>query len=163
MNGREPFPGLTMRPVEPADADAVVAVFRALSPADRYRRFFSAVPDPAPLVLRHLAMADHRDHETFVVLDGDAVVAAASWDRRPGAGSDEAEVAVVVAEGWQRRGLGRSLIRAVSADAARHDVHAIVASVLTDNGPALRLAGRQRPDGVILNGTETEFRYAVAS
>jgi acetyltransferase len=162
MNGREPFPGLTMRAVDPADAAAVVEVFRGLSPADRYRRFFSAVPDPGPLVLRHLAMVDHRDHEAFVVLDCDEIVAVASWDRRPGAG-DEAEVAVVVTAAWQRRGLGRSLIRAVSADAARHDVHAIVASVLTDNGPALRLAGRQRPNDVRLNGTETEFRYAVAS
>ena len=69
MNGSQPFPELVLRPVEVGDADAIVATFRGLSDTSLYRRFFTLMPDPSPLVLKHLALVDHHDHEALVVLD----------------------------------------------------------------------------------------------
>ena len=71
MNGRLPFPELTLRVVDSSDLEAVIATYRGLSPQSMYRRFFTLMPDPAPLVQRQFSMLDHRDHEALVVLDGD--------------------------------------------------------------------------------------------
>src|SRR6476620_1771217 len=139
MNGREPFSELTMRVVDTLDTDAIVAAYRALSPRSIYRRFFTMTPDPEPLVHRTLALVDHRDHEALIVLDGDEVIGIAQWDRL-GCCPDQAEVAITIAEAWQRQGLGRVLIRALAGDAHRHGIEILTATVLADNRPALGLA-----------------------
>jgi ribosomal protein S18 acetylase RimI-like enzyme len=162
MNGRQPFPELVMRPVDPADVDAIVATHRRLSPQSIYRRFFTLMPDPASLVMHHLALVDHRDHEALVVLDGDQVVAVAQWDRAQ-EHPEEADVAIVVDEAWQHRGLGTALMRALAGDAHRHGVDTLTASVLSDNRAGFRLANHNRPAKVDIDGPEVSFRFDLAS
>jgi GNAT superfamily N-acetyltransferase len=96
------------------------------------------------------------------VLDGPTVVAIAQWDRsssRP----DEAEVAVLVAEEWQHRGLGRALVRATAGDALRHGVRTLLATVLTENRDGRGLARRQQPTAGELDGPQTNYRFDLAS
>jgi GNAT superfamily N-acetyltransferase len=162
VNGREPFPDLVMRPVDGADLDDIVSALRRLSPRSLYQRFFTAPPDPTRMVTTHLALVDHRDHEAFVVLDGPTVVAMAQWDRSS-ADPNEAEVAVLVAEEWQHRGLGRALVRATAGDAYRHGVQTLVATVLTENRDGRTLARRQQPTSVELDGPQTNYRFDLAS
>ena len=162
MNGRPPFPDLVLRAVTPEDLDALVATHRRLSPETIYRRFFTLTPDPAPLVRRHLGLVDHEDHEALVVLDGDRIVAVAQWDRARDH-PDEADVAVVVEDAWQHRGLGTALVRALAGDAHRHGIGVLTAGVLSDNRAGLGLATRQRPAQVDLDGPETSFRFDLAS
>ena len=162
MNGRQPFSDLVMRTVTPNDADAIVAAHRRLSPQSLYRRFFTMTPDPSPLVRRHLALVDHRDHEALVVLDGTQVVAVAQWDRLQGS-PGEAEVAIVVDDAWQHRGLGSALMRALVGDAHRHGVDTISASVLSDNRAGFRLANHNGPAAVEIDGPEATFRFDLAS
>jgi GNAT superfamily N-acetyltransferase len=162
MNGREPFPDLVMRPVAGSDLDDIVDALRHLSSRSLYQRYFTAPPDPTRMVTTHLALVDHRDHEAFVVLDGPTVVAIAQWDRsssRP----DEAEVAVLVAEKWRHRGLGRALVRATAGDALRHGVRTLLATVLTANRDGRGLARRQQPTAVELDGPQTNYRFDLAS
>jgi GNAT superfamily N-acetyltransferase len=161
MNGRPPFPELVVRPIESGDADAIVATFRGLSDTSLYRRFFTLMPDPAPLVLKHLALVDHHDHEALVVLDRGRVVAVAHWDRSPRL-VDEAEIAITVDDAWQRRGLGTALVRALAASARPHGITTLTANTLTENRPALRLAQRHRPDEVQVDGPEAQFRFTLA-
>ena len=162
MNGRAPFPDLVLRPMTAEDMDAVVAAYRELSPQSVYRRFFTLIADPAPLVRRQLAIVDHRDHEVLVVLDGGSIVAVAQWDR---AREDptRADVAVVVVDSWQHRGLGSVLMRALAGDAHRHGVAVLTADVLSDNPAGLGLAARQHPARVDMAGPETAFRFDLAS
>jgi acetyltransferase len=162
MNGREPFPDLTLRVVDNRDVDAIVAAYRGLSPQSLYRRFFTLMPDPAPLVERHLSLVDHRDHEALVVLDGDSVVGIAHWDRA-GCCPDEAEIAITIAEGWQHKGLGRVLIRALAGDAHRHGIDTLTATVLSDNRPALGLAAQNKPSDFALEGPEAHLVFKTAS
>lgn len=160
MNGREPFSDLTLRVVDADDIDAVVAAFKTLSPQTIYRRFFSMTPDPTPLVVRHLSLVDHRDHEALVVLDGDEVVGIGQWDRLDG--SDAAEIAITIVDPWQRRGLGRVLVRALAGDAHRHGIDTLTATVLSDNRPALGLAAMHRP-AVAVDGPEAHLTFRTAS
>jgi len=162
MNGRDPFPDLTMRPVTSDDAGAIVAAFRSLSPQSIYRRFFSVTPDPGPLVERHLRLVDHHDHEALVVLDGDDVVGVAQWDRVDGR-ADRAEISITIVDPWQRRGLGRVLARALAGNARRHGIDALVATVLVDNRAALGLAVAAGPARVKVAGPEAYLVFDLAS
>jgi len=162
MNGRDPFPDLVLRPADTTDLGAIAAAYRSLSRESLYHRFFTLLPDPTPLVAHHLAIVDHEDHEALLVLDRDEVVAVAQWDRlrdRP----DEAEIAVAVAEAWQRRGLGRALVRALAGDAHRHGITALNADVLTENRAAAGLAHSQRPAETGVDGSETRYVFPLAS
>ena len=106
---------------------------------------------------------DHGDHEALAVLDGDEILALASWDR-PAHGSDDAEIAVLVEDAWQHKGLGRSLVRMLTAEAARRGITVINATVLADNHPARHLAATVgRPYSVVMDGPETFYSFRVAS
>src|SRR5829696_1288986 len=99
---------VSIRPIEPGDRQALVDAFHRLSPETRYRRFFGPVKELPPRVVDQLTQVDHDDHEALVALDdAGAIVAVARYVRTaPG----EAEPAVVVADDWQRRGLGGRLL-----------------------------------------------------
>ena len=162
MNGRQPLPELVLRPVEAHDLEPIANAYRGLSRQSLYQRFFTLMPDPTPLVAHHLALVDHEDHEAFLVLDGDEVVGVAQWDRRRDH-PDEAEVAVTVADAWQRHGLGRALVRVLAGDAFRHGITALTADVLTDNRAAAGLAHSQRPASTGVDGPETRYVFPLAS
>ena len=90
-------------------------------------------------------------------------LALASWDR-PAHGSDDAEIAVLVEDAWQHKGLGRALVRMLSAEAARRGIAVINATVLAENHPARHLATSvARPDSVLMDGPETFYTFSVAS
>jgi RimJ/RimL family protein N-acetyltransferase len=162
MNGRDPFPDLVLRPVVPADVVGLVASLARSSQESRYWRFFTPVPDPAPFVRRLVQSLDGHDHAALVVLDGERVIALAQWDR-----SDDdagaAEVAITVEDAWQRRGLGKVLIRALAGDAHRHGIGTLTASVLAENHAARQLASRLAPASVTYDGSATRYTYALAS
>jgi L-amino acid N-acyltransferase YncA len=162
MNGREPFPGLEMRPVEPSDAEAVTRMYRQLTDEHLYFRFWTLMPDPGPMVRSHLRLVDGRDHGGLIALDGDDVVGLAQWDRLRDDHST-AEISVVVDEAWQHRGLGRALTRAAAGDASRHAVGSVVARVLGTNHAAKGLASGQAPLAIEHDGTETLYSYQLAS
>jgi GNAT superfamily N-acetyltransferase len=148
--------------VEADDAERVRRLFDRLSPESIYRRFFTLFPAPPAAVLRHLTAVDHGDHEALVVLDGDEILALASWDR-PVHASAEAEIAVLVEDAWQHKGLGRALVRMLTAEASRQGISVINATVLADNHPARHLAATvARPDSVVIDGPETFYSYKVA-
>jgi GNAT superfamily N-acetyltransferase len=163
MNGRDPFPTLKVRPVEEGDTDRVRRLFQRLSPESIYRRFFTLFPAPPAGILRRLTVVDHRDHEALAVLDADEIVAIASWDR-PAHAAAEAEIAVLVEDAWQHRGLGRALVRMLTGEAARSGIAVLNATVLSDNHPARHLAATiAHPDSVELDGPETFYTFSLAS
>jgi GNAT superfamily N-acetyltransferase len=162
VNGREPFADLVMRPVEERDVEAIVAMFRRLSPQSLYFRFMTLMPDPTRFVVDHVARVDGYDHGALVVLDGADAVAVAQWDRTRGH-PDDAEMAITIDDPWQHRGLGRALARVVAGEAHRHGVVTLTAHVLSENQAARGLALRQGPSRSALDGTETSFTYQLAS
>jgi GNAT superfamily N-acetyltransferase len=162
MNGRDPFPDLGVRPVQADDAARVRRLFERLSPESIYRRFFTLFPAPPASVLRRLTVIDHRDHEALAVLDGDEIVALASWDR-PAHTADEAEIAILVEDAWQHRGMGGALMRMLTGEAARRGISVLNATVLADNHPARHLAAVAHPATVVLDGPETFYTFSLAS
>ena len=138
---------LTVRPIEPEDAERLHRMFFRLSPTTVYKRFFSPIQDPSPALLERLSSVDHVCREALVALDGDEIVAVARYDSE--CGTHTAEIAVTVEDEWQHRGVGRKLARRLALLALDHGLDQFSAIVLPDNRDALGLLRSLSPDAHI--------------
>lgn len=138
---------VTIRLIRAADAYSVLRLFDRLSPESIYHRFFSPMPQPRRAALLHLAGLDSQFHEAMVAeIDGE-IVGVARYDGRPG--EDDAEVAVIVDDAWQDRGLGTRLLHQLARVGARRGLVAFRAVVLGENRRALPFLRRLSPDADI--------------
>lgn len=123
---------VTVRSVRPSDRDAMRAAFGALSAETRYRRFHAHVSELPGASWSYLTQVDGHHHVALVALLGGRIVGVARFIRlapRP----ERAEIAFVIADLLQRRGLGR-VLRAALLDRARAlGVTSFQASVLPDS------------------------------
>lgn len=126
-----------LRPIQPADADALVAFHMTLSTRTRYLRFFSAYPRIPERDLHRFTHVDHHDRVALIALLGDEIIAVGRYDREPG--TNEAEVAFVVADAHQGRGIGSALLEHLAAAAREVGITRFTAVVLAENGSMLRV------------------------
>jgi drug/metabolite transporter (DMT)-like permease len=148
-DGRE----VLIRPIRPADLDALKRFFIALSPATSRLRFHATVKELPERLLREFTKPDQRQHIGLIAeAHGRAanetplLVAEARFIRH--AGSDEAEFALVVADGWRRIGLGSSLTRTLLHHARLTGVQRLCGDALVDNDVFqrfMRSVGASRP------------------
>ena len=132
-----------LRPIVPEDAPRLVALYDRLSLDTRYHRFFSAMRRLPPDWARFLASVDHRTRLALVVEapgDPEALIAVARYE--PGGAPDTAEVAFVVQDGWQDRGLGTILFQRLLDAARANGIRRFRAWVLADNRRMLDLIAR---------------------
>jgi acyl-CoA synthetase (NDP forming)/RimJ/RimL family protein N-acetyltransferase len=145
-----------LRPIRPDDADRIVALHSRFSERTRYLRYFSAYPRIPQRDLDRFVNVDHHDREAFVVEHGDDELIAVGRYERLGAGSHQAEVAFVVEDAHQGRGIGSVLIEHLVAAASQEGITEFEADVLPVNQTMLRVfvaAGfrieREFADGVV--------------
>jgi GNAT superfamily N-acetyltransferase len=137
--------GITVRPVEADDVDRLRRLFYRLSPQTVYLRFFQPVKAPSERTLRYLAGVDHVDRQALAAVDdAGEIVAVARYDRSRD-DTTKAEMAIVVEDDWQARGLGRMLLRQLGKEAWRNGVTTLTASVLGENRRMLHLAHALAP------------------
>ena len=129
--------------LERSDGEALRRLFFRLSPTTRYRRFHSPIVRPEQAQPDRLLDIDHHDREAVIAVLDDEIVGVARYARH--AGSDSAEVAVVVADGWQRQGLATRMCSALSELAAAEGVRQFTLSMQSDNPAVLRLVRRLYP------------------
>jgi acyl-CoA synthetase (NDP forming)/RimJ/RimL family protein N-acetyltransferase len=144
-----------LRPIEPEDAEQIVAMHARFSERTRYLRYFSPYPRIPERDLHRFTHVDHHDREAIVVAAGDRLIAVGRYDRL-GPGSDDAEVAFVVEDAHQGRGIGSILLEHLVASAREDGLRRFVAEVLPANGAMLRVfadagfqVARQYEDGVV--------------
>jgi GNAT superfamily N-acetyltransferase len=126
---------VTLVPMGPADAERLVRFHSGLSPETVYRRFFSFHPELSADELYRFTHVDHRDREAIVASDGTEIVAVARFDREED--RTVAEVAFVVADPWQGRGLGSLLFGRLADRARKVGVTRFVADTLPENSRML--------------------------
>ncbi|WP_320064616.1 GNAT family N-acetyltransferase [Micromonospora sp. RTGN7] len=146
---------VALRPIRPDDAPGIVAMHARFSERTRYLRYFSPYPRIPERDLRRFVVVDHRDREAFVVLAADRIVAVGRYERL-GPEAPEAEVAFVVEDAYQGRGIGSVLLEHLADAARRTGIVHFVAEVLPANGAMLRVFAdfgyqvqRQYADGVV--------------
>jgi len=139
---------VTIRPVLPQDAALQQAFVRALSPATRFRRFHGPVNELPESTLRYMTEVDYASHLALLATTVDASqreiqVAEARWVRRePPDATDVADFALVVADDWQRAGLGARLLGFLADSAAAQGIRRLSGDVLADNEEMRRLLKR---------------------
>jgi len=138
--GTSGCPGLAR--LEPTDTEAVARLFDRLSPESLYRRFFSPISRLDHFTSSVLRV-DRLEREAVAAVEDGEIVGIAQYSRRQGA--DEAELAILVADGWQRQGLGTRMVAALAHTAFDHGVRAFAVDVQGDNYGALRLLHRVAP------------------
>ncbi|MEV4276235.1 bifunctional acetate--CoA ligase family protein/GNAT family N-acetyltransferase [Actinoplanes xinjiangensis] len=144
-----------LRRIRPEDAPAIVDFHSRMSDRTRYLRYFSPYPRIPERDLQRFVNVDHRDREAFVTLADGRITAVGRYERL-GPDSPEAEVAFVVEDALQGRGIGSVLLEHL-ADAARENgITRFVAEVLPENNGMLRVFGdtgyqvqRRYADGVV--------------
>ena len=133
---------LQLRQLQAADAERLRRFGGRLSPQTVYRRFLNPVPT-CEWLLPRLLDVDHWDREAIVALAGDEIVAVARYGRTPG--QPAADVAVVVADDWQHRGLGRLLLRRLARLARRRGIRAFTGTIGGENRAAQGLVRTLAP------------------
>lgn len=133
---------LYLRPVLPGDTKRISEGAVEFSNETLYRRFQS-VRSPTKTLMRYLFEVDYRDHFVFVLTEGadGPVVADARFvrdERQP----EEAEIAFIVGDAYQGRGIGTFLMRAISVAAHDDGVRRFTARVLSDNMPMRAILDR---------------------
>ncbi|GAA0435508.1 GNAT family N-acetyltransferase [Actinoplanes capillaceus] len=144
-----------LRRIRPEDAPAIVDFHSRMSDRTRYLRYFSPYPRIPERDLQRFVNVDHRDREAFVTVADGRITAVGRYERL-GPDSPEAEVAFVVEDALQGRGIGSVLLEHLADAAREHGITRFVAEVLPENSGMLRVFGdtgyqvqRRYADGVV--------------
>ncbi|WP_424185180.1 GNAT family N-acetyltransferase [Actinokineospora sp. G85] len=126
-----------LRPILPSDAEVLRAFHGRLSQRTRYLRYFGPYPRIPDRDLRRFSTVDHDRRVAFVALLGDEIIAVGRYEGMPDGRS--AEVAFVVEDDHQGRGLGSILLEHLAAAARECGVGRFEAEVLSDNAQMVRV------------------------
>ncbi|MBF6212725.1 GNAT family N-acetyltransferase [Nocardia puris] len=122
-----------LRPVTPEDAERIQEFHRALSERTRYLRYFGPYPRISPKDLYRTTHLDYHDRVGLVVELGESIIAVGRYELLDRTGPRAAEVAFVVADEHQGRGLGSILLEHLAGAAAENKIETFVADVLAEN------------------------------
>ncbi|HTZ45405.1 MAG TPA: GNAT family N-acetyltransferase [Jatrophihabitans sp.] len=151
-----------LRPITPDDAEALVRFHAGLSVRTRYLRYFSAYPT---IPQRDLIRFSHVDHVHRVALAGwlgGEIIAVGRFDRLPD--GETAEVAFVVADAHQGRGIGSVLLEHLVEIGRELRVRRFEAVVLAENRTMMRVfldAGFEATRR--LEGSEVSLEFEIAA
>ena len=154
---------VSVRQLRPKDAPALAAAVERLSALSRYRRFHSAAPRLTDQMIKYLTDVDHHDHEALVAVQpgtGGIIIGVARFIRDP-AHPDTAEVAVVVTDSWQRRGVGTLLLRRLARRASDEGIRFVTGNILAENHPTIKLAQRLGARSMANHGSTVTTRMDI--
>ena len=126
-----------LRPISPGDADALRRFHEGLSLETTYYRFFSPHPELSDDEVERFTNVDHDRRVAIVAELGGRIVAVGRYEGIDDTSS--AEVAFVVTDEHQGRGLGTLLLEQLAAAARERGINRFVAETLPDNRPMIQV------------------------
>ncbi len=133
-----------LRPIRPEDAEMEKEFVRNLSENSRYFRFMNTVRELTPAMLARFTQIDYDREMAFVAVreEGgrETEIAVARYVTNPD--GETCEFAIVVADSWQCKGLGRRMLELLIEVARARGLKAMVGHVLAANQPMLALCGK---------------------
>jgi RimJ/RimL family protein N-acetyltransferase len=132
---------VAIRPIRPSDRHLLELSRGRFSDESMRRRFMGPKPRLSTTELRYLTEVDGESHVAFVATpldDLDAIVAVARFVRLAHDPAT-AEAAIIVADEYQGRGLGKRMAHQLADAARERGVRRFEASMLSDNRAALAL------------------------
>ncbi len=151
-----------VRPVRPSDADRMIGLFYDLSPETVYLRFFSPIKKISRSMLIKLTQIDY-DREIALIafagpLKNRKIVGVAriifDSDGRKG------EFAIVLADEWQKKGLGAKLLHHALVCAFRYGLDQVWGPVITTNKGMMTL-GKKLGFTIERDPESSEYKLAI--
>ena len=119
-----------LRPIRPSDGERLVAFYDRVSPESKYLRFFAPYPRLSDRDVKRFTEVDYVDRVAFIVTLGDEMIAVGRYDRVEG---DHAEVAFLIEDAHQGRGIAQLLLEHLAQAARERGIRRFVAEILPDN------------------------------
>ena len=133
---------ILIRPLMAADSAIEAAFIRALSVETRNRRLLGGARPVTDDYVARLTRVDYpRELALAAVVmlgDSETLIGVARYALEPGGAG--CEFAIVVADAWQRRGIGTQLLGRLVAAARAHAIPSMSGYVLATNGATLAFA-----------------------
>lgn len=143
-----------LRPITPGDADLLVSFYARVSEQSKYYRFFAPYPELSDRDVARFTQVDYVDRLALIVLVGDEMIGVGRYERT---GPHTAEVAFLIEDAHQGRGLGQLLLEHLAQAAREHHITRFIAEVLPDNRKMITVfteagykVAREFEDGVIM-------------
>jgi RimJ/RimL family protein N-acetyltransferase len=135
---------ISLRQVGAEDRDGLAALFARLSPQSRHQRFLSPKRELTATELTFFTDVDHLSHEAIVAVDprDNSIVGIARYVRDADRAA-VAEVAIEVADAFQRMGIGTALAGLTIQHAHANGLRFLTATTLWDNRAARGLLRQQ--------------------
>jgi GNAT superfamily N-acetyltransferase len=128
---------VNVRPIHPTDEPRTRDLFYALSQETIYYRFMRAIKRIPQKQIQEFVYVDHRNDVAIVATVpeayGEDIIAIGRYYLDPK--TNYAEVAMVVRDEWQNRGIGTQLLKYLMQVARRNGIAGFTAEVLYDNKP----------------------------
>ena len=141
---RQMSTGVELRRVRASDLAGVLAMFERCSVRTRYRRWHGhTYRFPSAYLAAMLSESDV--HPAFAGVHAGDIVAIASVPIEPSAATGTREVAILVEDDWQLRGVGRALLARLVDEARLRGTQQIRAEILVEDAWLLRLLRRHGP------------------
>ncbi|GAA1428667.1 bifunctional GNAT family N-acetyltransferase/acetate--CoA ligase family protein [Microlunatus lacustris] len=119
-----------LRPIMPSDAQKLVAFYERVSPESKYLRFFAPYPRLSSRDVKRFTEVDYVDRVAFILTVGDDMIGVGRFDRTE---DDRAEVAFLVEDAHQGRGIAQLLLEHLAEAARERGITGFVAEVLPEN------------------------------
>jgi len=119
-----------IRPIRADDEQLMVEFYSRVSDESKYYRFFSPMPKLSERDVRRFTHVDHHDRVALVMLLGGQMIAVGRYDVVE---PKEAEVAFLVEDLHQGRGIGQLLLEHLAQAGRERGVERFTAEVLPDN------------------------------
>lgn len=135
---------VSIRPIHTADLELEREFVAGLSPMTGYHRLMST-RTPSPAELRRFTDIDPAREVALIAtteIDGRERQIGVARYVKDESRQGEAEFAIVLADAWQRRGLGGRLLASLIDDAKRQGLQRLVGTTLSENEGMLQLARR---------------------
>ena len=131
---------LTVRFVEPRDAEPLQNYFRALTTRSRYNRFLGATRELPPSVLEefiHIGEADRFSVIATMLVDGHEIIVG---EARYAFENGSIEFGLSIDDRWQGHGIGKALLKNLECRAASFGANRLFGDTLRSNEAMIGLA-----------------------
>ncbi|MFC4497802.1 GNAT family N-acetyltransferase [Streptomyces ovatisporus] len=134
-----------IRPITPDDAQRLVSFYERVSDESKYYRFFAPYPRLSDRDVRRFTHHDYVDRVGLAATVGGEFIATVRYDRVDDAGraatapSAQAEVAFLVRDDHQGRGVASALLEHIAAVARERGIRRFTAEVLPANNKMIKV------------------------
>lgn len=153
---------INFRPIHPTDLAGMKHLFYALSQETIYYRFMTALKKISQKQVQDFVYIDHRNDVAIVgtlpEAYGEDIIAIGRYYLDPKA--NRAEIAFVVLDDWQNRGIGTFLFNYLTTIAKRNGIGGFTAEVLRDN-KSMQAILHKSEDKVSSQPNESVYSYRI--